>query len=93
MQITRLERFVVPLTGQEVELQQVDYAGGGMSQLRVRVRERTRFTIVDVDPVTAARWGEALSAWAHAQPGMARVANEATVREVGAVPSPGQSDG
>lgn len=67
MQITRLEKFVVPLTGQEIELQQVDYAAGGMSQLRIRIRERTRFTIVDVDPITAARWGAVLTAWAQAQ--------------------------
>jgi hypothetical protein len=63
-QITRLEKFKVPLTGQEIELQQVDYDGGGMSQLRIRIRERSRFTIVDVDPLTASHWGDALRAWA-----------------------------
>lgn len=66
-QITRLDKFKVPLSGQEIELQQVDYEGGGMSQLRIRIRERTRFTIVDVDPLTAAHWGEALSQWAQRQ--------------------------
>jgi hypothetical protein len=84
MQITRLEKFVVPLTGQEIELQQVDYAGGGMSQLRIRVRERTRFTIVDVDPITAARWGAVLTAWARAQS-----APDACVVSEGAKPDAG----
>jgi hypothetical protein len=59
-----LEKFKVPLTGQEIELQQLDYEGGSMSQLRVRIRERSRFTIVDLDPVTAAHWGTALCDWA-----------------------------
>lgn len=85
MQMTRLEKFVVPLTGQEIELQQVDYAGGGMSQLRIRVRERTRFTIVDVDPITAARWGAVLTAWARAQPGPdGCIASEGAKRDVDA---------
>jgi uncharacterized protein DUF6967 len=66
-QITRLDKFKVPLSGQEIELQQVDYEGGGMSQLRIRIRERTRFTIVDLDPLTAAQWGEALRQWAQRQ--------------------------
>ena len=61
---TSLDRFRVPLTGQEIELQQLDYEGGGMSQLRIRIRERSRFTTVDVDPVTARHWGEAMSRWA-----------------------------
>ncbi|HET9762961.1 MAG TPA: hypothetical protein VFR50_05570 [Casimicrobiaceae bacterium] len=61
---TRLDRFRVPLTGQEIELQQLDYEGGGMSQLRVRIRERSRFTTVDVDPVTARYWAEAMGRWA-----------------------------
>ena len=61
--MTRLDKFKLPLTGQEIELQQLDYEGG-MSQIRIRIRERSRFTIVDVDPVTARHWGEALSQWA-----------------------------
>lgn len=61
---TRLDRFKVPLTGQEIELQQLDYEGGGMSQLRIRIRERSRFTTVDVDPLTAANWAEAMRRWA-----------------------------
>ncbi|HEX8013294.1 MAG TPA: hypothetical protein VF814_20590 [Casimicrobiaceae bacterium] len=65
--MTRLEKFRLPLTGDEIELQQLDYDGGGMSQLRVRIRQRTRFTTVDLDPLSARRWGDALRAWAEAQ--------------------------
>ncbi len=61
---TPLDKFKLPLTGQEIELQQLDYDGGGMSQLRIRIRERTRFTTIDVDPVTARHWGEKMRRWA-----------------------------
>jgi hypothetical protein len=62
-----LAKLRVPLGGQEIELQQVDFEAGGMSLLRTRIRERSRFTIFDVDPATAAAWGEALLAWARTQ--------------------------
>ncbi len=65
--IIRLENFRVPLGGQEIELQQVDYEAGGMSMLRVRIREGTRFTVFDIDPVTARHWGGALMRWAEPQ--------------------------
>jgi len=60
---TPLDSFTVPLGGQAVELQQIDYVDGGLSLLRVRIREGKRFTIFDIDPATARRWGEALLAW------------------------------
>lgn len=66
--ITPLDKLRVPLGGQEIDLQQVDFEGGGMSLLRTRIRERSRFTIFDIDPATAAAWGEALLRWAAAQP-------------------------
>ena len=62
--IVEIEKFQVPLGGQEVELQQIDYAEGGMSLLRIRIREGKRFTIFDIDPVTAKKWSEAMSRWA-----------------------------
>ena len=62
-----LARFRVPVGGQEIELQQLDYAHGGMSLLRVRIREGRRFTIFDIDPVTAGQWGELFSRWAQGQ--------------------------
>lgn len=69
--MTRLQslaKLSVPLGGQEIELQQIDFEAGGMSLLRTRIREKSRFTIFDVDPATAQAWGEALLRWAASQP-------------------------
>lgn len=66
-EIASIDRFTVPLGGQDVELQQLVHEAGGMVLLRIRVRERTRFTIFDIDPATARRWGEAMVRWADAQ--------------------------
>ena len=66
--ITPLERLTSPLGGQVIELQQLDYAGGGMSLLRTRIREKSRFTVFEIDPQTAQLWGEALLRWVQTQP-------------------------
>ncbi len=96
--MTRLVSLVklrVPLGGQEIELQQVQFDGGTFSRsepadatgatdafapqgnapdsipmnlLRTRIREKSRFTVFDIDPLTAEQWGQALLAWARAQP-------------------------
>jgi hypothetical protein len=66
--ITPLSRLRAPLGGQEIELQQIDHDAGGMSLLRTRIREKSRFTVFDIDPLTAQAWGEALLRWAGAQP-------------------------
>ena len=67
MQISELDKFKVPLGGQEVELQQIVHAEGSMPMLRVRIREGKRFTIFDIDPLTAQELGEAIVRWAGAQ--------------------------
>jgi hypothetical protein len=67
--LTSLAKLRAPLGGQEIELQQVDFEAGGMSLLRTRIREKSRFTVFDIDPRTAAAWGEALLAWSREQPG------------------------
>ncbi len=70
-QISELEKFNAPLGGQEITLQEVDHVPGGnpggMPLLRVRIREGKRFTIIDIDPLTARNWGEAMQRWALAQ--------------------------
>lgn len=66
-------RLTVPLGGQQIELQQVDFAAGGMSFLRVRIREGKRFTVFDVDPDTAAEWAAAMLAWAQSRRGAERL--------------------
>ncbi|MCB2019550.1 MAG: hypothetical protein KDG44_01980 [Burkholderiaceae bacterium] len=73
--LTALAKLHAPLGGQEIELQQIDFDGGGMSLLRTRIREKSRFTVFDIDPVTARLWGEALLRWADAR------ADEAPARE------------
>jgi hypothetical protein len=65
--ITPLEKFTIPLGGQVIELQQLDYEAGGMSLLRTRIREKSRFTVFEVDPASARLWGEALLRWAQTQ--------------------------
>ena len=66
--LTPLAQLRVPLGAQEIELQQFDFDGGGMSLLRTRIREGSRFTIFDIDPATAEQWGQALLDWARGQP-------------------------
>ena len=62
--ITSLDKFVLPIGKQTIELQQIEYEGGGMALMRVRIREGSRFTVFDVDPGSAERWGRAMIAWA-----------------------------
>ncbi|MFZ5558877.1 MAG: DUF6967 family protein [Pseudomonadota bacterium] len=66
-EITPLFQILVPLGGQAIELQQIDHAAGGMSLVRVRIREGRRFTVFDLDPESARRWGEAMVEWADRQ--------------------------
>ena len=66
--VTSLTKLRAPLGGQEIELQQIDFVEGGMSLLRTRIREKSRFTIFDIDPQTAEAWGQALLDWARRQP-------------------------
>lgn len=63
-QITSLDKFRIPIGNQEIELQQIEFAAGGLPLLRLRIREKTRFTIFDIDPVTAERWAQGMLAWA-----------------------------
>ncbi|MDH5539896.1 MAG: hypothetical protein OEY03_10880 [Rhizobacter sp.] len=66
-QITPLAKLHAPIGGQEIELQQLDLESGGMSLLRTRIREKSRFTVFDIDPRTAMQWGQALVEWARKQ--------------------------
>jgi hypothetical protein len=68
--VTPVASLTIPLGGQQIDLQQLDYAlEGAMSLLRVRIREGRRFTIFDIDPASARALGQALIDWAGAQPG------------------------
>lgn len=70
MDLTPVARLHAPLGGQEIELQQLDWAHGGLSLLRVRIREGRRFTVFDIDAATAAAWGDAMTRWAADHPGV-----------------------
>lgn len=69
LSVTPLSRLRAPLGGQEIELQQIDYRHGGLSLLRIRIREGRRFTIFDIDAQTAAAWGNAMVDWSRTHPG------------------------
>ncbi len=66
-EVSELEKFSVPLGGQEISLQEITHAEGAMPMLRIRIREGKRFTIFDLDPVTARKWSEAMGRWASGQ--------------------------
>lgn len=66
-ELTHLDRFTVPLGRQEIALEEVAHEAGGMRLLRIRIRERARFTIFDIDPLTAKAWGQAMVRWSEAQ--------------------------
>ncbi len=67
--VTALTKMRAPIGGQDIELQQIDYVIGGLSLLRVRIREGRRHTVFDIDAATAAAWGEAMLRWGQAQAG------------------------
>ena len=66
-QVSEIAKIKVPLGSQEIELQQIDHVEGGMSLLRIRIREGKRFTIFDIDPATAEQWASAMQRWAAIQ--------------------------
>ncbi len=62
--VTPLARLTVPLGGQQIELQEIEFQTGGLPFLRVRIREGRRFTVFDIDPDSARAWAQAMLAWA-----------------------------
>lgn len=67
--VTSIDKFRVPIGNQEIELQQIEFEAGGMAMLRIRIRERSRFTIFDIDPLTAERWAQGMLDWSRGQQG------------------------
>jgi hypothetical protein len=65
--IQPLFQTIVPLGQQQLELQQIEHVEGGMPLLRLRIREGKRFTILDIDPVTAKDLSMAIDRWCNAQ--------------------------
>ncbi len=59
--VKELDGFNAPW-GKQVVIQEVAF-NDGVVLMRIRIREGRRFTIIDVDADTAARWGKAMCAW------------------------------
>jgi hypothetical protein len=60
--VTPLDDFKAPY-GRQVALEDIVHESG-MRLLRIRIREGTRFTIMELDPGTASHWGAAMQTWA-----------------------------
>lgn len=61
-EVNELARITAPFR-REVVLQDVLHESG-MRLLRVRIREGTRFTILDIDVPTAETWATTMQSWA-----------------------------
>lgn len=59
--VTEIGRLAAPYR-REIVLQDVLYESG-MRLLRVRIREGTRFTILDIDGETAEAWADVMLGW------------------------------
>ena len=57
-----LKKLSAPLGG-DVEIFEVDFEGGA-KLLRIRIRQGSRFTDLDLDPVTARLWAAVMADWA-----------------------------
>lgn len=62
--VSQLDRFDAPWNKQ-VMLQDVRH-DSGLRMLRIRIKEGTRFTVMDIDEATAAHWGKLMADWAAA---------------------------
>jgi hypothetical protein len=61
-----LDAFDAPW-GKKIVVQKVEYEGG-LVLLRVRIKEGSRFTLLDLDAESAKRLGQGLLAWADEVP-------------------------
>ena len=61
-QTRSLDRFPTPF-GKDVEIIEV-LAENDVQLLRVRIKEGNRFTVLELDPVTARHWGSLMVSWA-----------------------------
>lgn len=60
--VTPLDDFPAPWN-RHVTLQAVQH-DSGLRMLRIRIKEGSRFTVMDIDRETAARWAGAMANWA-----------------------------
>jgi hypothetical protein len=64
--VTPLTKIDAPY-GRKVVLENVEHESD-MRMLRIRIREGSRFTVLDIDEETASRWGTVMNAWAGGGP-------------------------
>lgn len=57
-----LDAFAAPY-GRKITLESVQHESG-LRMLRMRIREGSRFTVMDIDEDTAMRWSSVMSNWA-----------------------------
>jgi hypothetical protein len=56
-----LEKFATPF-GKEIEIIEV-LAENDVQLLRIRIKEGSRFTDLELDPATALHWGNLMASW------------------------------
>jgi hypothetical protein len=60
--VNTLDEFAAPY-GRKITLESVQHESG-LRMLRMRIREGSRFTVMDIDEDTAMRWSSVMSKWA-----------------------------
>jgi hypothetical protein len=61
--VNTLDEFAAPY-GRKITMESVDHESG-LRMLRIRIREGNRFTTMDIDADTAARWVSVMTKWAN----------------------------
>ena len=61
-ELTELGRFEAPFR-QEIKVHAVEHESG-LKMLRLNIREKRRFTILDIDAKTARHWAKLMNDWA-----------------------------
>ena len=59
--INELAKIEAPF-GQEITLQDIKHESG-LQMMRIRIKEGSRFTILDIDRDTAKKWGRFFNSW------------------------------
>jgi hypothetical protein len=60
--VNTLDEFAAPY-GRKITLESVQHESG-LRMLRMRIREGSRFTVMDIDEDTAMRWSSVMRNWA-----------------------------
>ena len=61
--VNMLDEFAAPY-GRKITMESVDHESG-LRMLRIRIREGSRFTTMDIDEDTATHWISVMTNWAN----------------------------